>query len=269
MELAIGGEGLVADMRWSTEVVAVDRCDLSVSFSRGDGPVVVILHGQLGVASVFQAFGNALSGATVAIPDLRGRGQSVCYDESAYTWARLAGDVVDVLDHLDAPSAVLAGASMGAGLAVATALLHPDRVDALALHALPYAGWNAGWLNEQLPLMRSTLEFAREVRDRSLEAAINSRSEQDPTTDVSSLRARWTRHDPSSIAAALLGLGWTQPFGDIQDLRALAVPTGVCPGTDNLHPRSIGEECLTVINDAQSIGDAPADLATFVNALAR
>jgi pimeloyl-ACP methyl ester carboxylesterase len=45
----------------------------------------------------------------------------------------LAGDVVALLDQLELDRAVLVGLSMGGGISQATAILHPERVRALAL----------------------------------------------------------------------------------------------------------------------------------------
>ena len=255
---------------WSREVVAVPGCGLSVLVRRAADPAVLILHGQFGVASLFQSvYGRELTAQTVAIPDLRGRGQSVCSDESSYSWARLVDDVIALLDHLGASSAVLAGSSMGAGLAVATALRHPQRVDALVLWPMPYAGSRIGWIGGQQAAMHAVLDFARDVRERSLEEAIATYCERDPTVDAVGLRARWARHDPSSLAAALLGLGWSQPFDYLDDLGAIAVPTAVAPGGDELHPRHVGERYLEVITNAEGITDAPADFFRFVAGLTR
>lgn len=244
----------------------VDGCDLHVSIRRAepadaadaaDAPVVVILHGQFGVGALFRTFAHAIDddAATVVLPDLRGRGQSRCDDLASHSWSRLVDDVIAVIDHVGASRAVLAGSSMGAGLALATALREPARVAALVVWALPYAGNRAGWLRGQRPIMQAAMDTARAVLAGGV--------------DPASLPPRWQRHDARSIAVALVGLGWVQPFDDVDDLRAIACPTGVAPGSDDLHPAVFGERCLDVIPSTQRIDDTPAELARFVAAVGR
>ena len=60
--------------------------------------------------------------------DLRGHGKSAKpHDPSAYDRAALAGDVLALMDHLDLQKVDLMGYSMGAHVALATAMQAPDR----------------------------------------------------------------------------------------------------------------------------------------------
>ena len=63
----------------------------------------------------------------VIAPDTRGHGASA----NASRPFRHADDLAALLRHLDTGPAILAGVSMGAGIAVDTALEHPDLVRAL------------------------------------------------------------------------------------------------------------------------------------------
>ena len=49
-------------------------------------PGLVVLHAQLGVSSVVRPLAGSVEGRTVAVPDVRGRGQFVCRDAGAYSW---------------------------------------------------------------------------------------------------------------------------------------------------------------------------------------
>src|SRR5580692_11711070 len=61
--------------------------------------------------------------------DLRGHGQSdKPHDPAAYGGAALLGDVTGLMDHLGLGRVDLMGYSMGARLALQTAMNHPDRV---------------------------------------------------------------------------------------------------------------------------------------------
>jgi hypothetical protein len=108
-------------------------------------------------------------------------------------------------------------------------------------------------LDRQQPVQQTNLDIALAVREgRGL-----------AITDAAR-RARWERHNLPSIAAAFLGLGWTQPFDDLADLARIVVPTGVFPGDNDLHPREIGDGYLATIPNAERIGDTSADFADFV-----
>jgi lipase len=100
----------------------------------GEGPdPVVCLHGITAQHRAFNAAARYLgpSRGLVGV-DLRGRGDSD-KPESGYGLETHASDVVRVLDHLGLDQAVLVGHSMGAFVALKTALAYPNRVRALVL----------------------------------------------------------------------------------------------------------------------------------------
>jgi len=66
--------------------------------------------------------------------DSRGHGESAKpYDPALYTRAKMAGDIIALLDHLGVERADLLGYSMGARLSLAAALEHPKRFPLLML----------------------------------------------------------------------------------------------------------------------------------------
>jgi lipase len=100
----------------------------------GDGPdPVVCLHGITAQHRAFNAAARYLgpSRGLVGV-DLRGRGDSD-KPETGYGLETHASDVVRVLDHLGLERTVILGHSMGAFVALKTALAYPDRVRALVL----------------------------------------------------------------------------------------------------------------------------------------
>jgi lipase len=100
----------------------------------GEGPdPVVCLHGITAQHRAFNAAARHLGPTRGLVGvDLRGRGDSDKPD-SGYGLAAHASDVARVLDHLGLEDAVLLGHSMGAFVALKTALASPDRVRALVL----------------------------------------------------------------------------------------------------------------------------------------
>ena len=84
---------------------------------------------RLGWYSAFERAGYRL----IAL-DLRGHGESEKpHDPAAYGRAQMAGDVVSLMDHLGLRRVGLMGYSLGAHLALATALAIPNRLDHLIL----------------------------------------------------------------------------------------------------------------------------------------
>jgi lipase len=125
----------------------------------GEGPdPVVCLHG---ITAQHRAFNSAARhlGTTRGLVgvDLRGRGDSD-KPESGYGLATHASDVVRVLDHLGLEDAVLLGHSMGAFVAMKTALVFPNRVRALVL-------LDGGW-----PRVESSPEEMAEEKKQEAEA---------------------------------------------------------------------------------------------------
>jgi lipase len=123
----------------------------------GEGPdPVVCLHGITAQHRAFNAAARHLgpSRGVVGV-DLRGRGDSD-KPESGYGLEAHAADVVRVLDHLGLQSGVLAGHSMGAFVALKTALLFPERVRALVL-------LDGGWPRVESPPREMTEEEKQEA----------------------------------------------------------------------------------------------------------
>ncbi|KOT94916.1 alpha/beta hydrolase [Streptomyces sp. NRRL F-4711] len=94
----------------------------------GSGPALVLLHGGFLDHRMWDDQVSALAAThRVVVPDARGHGASA----NATRPFRPADDVAALLGHLGIDSAVLAGLSMGGGVAVDTALEHPGLVRAL------------------------------------------------------------------------------------------------------------------------------------------
>jgi lipase len=110
--------------------------DVRLAFGRvGEGPEPVLaLHGITAQHRTFNATARYLKhlDGMVAL-DLRGRGDSDKPPPGNYGLDRHARDVVQTLDHLGIERGVIVGHSMGAFVALHTALLYPDRVGGLVL----------------------------------------------------------------------------------------------------------------------------------------
>ena len=114
--------------------------ELNVAVS-GTGPLIVCVHGfpELWYSWRHQMAHFASRGFRVAALDVRGYWRSSKpQDIAAYMLRQLASDVVAVIDHFGDGPAILFGHDWGAPIVWHTALLHPDRIRAVAGLSVPY-----------------------------------------------------------------------------------------------------------------------------------
>ncbi len=101
----------------------------------GEGPDLILIHGLTGDLSIWflcKAMTELARTHRVTAFDLRGHGYSDV-PPTGYTSADHAGDLLALMDQIEAPHAKLVGHSFGAVVALHAAALAPERVDALVL----------------------------------------------------------------------------------------------------------------------------------------
>jgi pimeloyl-ACP methyl ester carboxylesterase len=106
-----------------------------------DGPLAVLLHGfpeyWRGLSKQGQALAQA--GFRVLLPDQRGYNLSdKPKDVNAYQIDILAQDVVELIRSVGRERAFVIGHDWGAAMAWTTAILHPERVEKLAILNVPH-----------------------------------------------------------------------------------------------------------------------------------
>ncbi|HEY7869318.1 MAG TPA: alpha/beta hydrolase [Methylomirabilota bacterium] len=111
--------------------------DISLAVAEWPGPArgaaVVCIHGLTANHTCWASIADVLSPAHRLIAyDLRGRGESD-KPETGYSLAHHGDDLLALLDHFGLRKAVLLGHSLGAGIALRFAALHPERVAKLIL----------------------------------------------------------------------------------------------------------------------------------------
>jgi 3-oxoadipate enol-lactonase len=222
----------------------------------GSGPRIVWCHGlgscRAGDRDVIDGLAEYF---TVLGYDARGHGDSPPFtDEQGYNYPALSADLRALLDHVQWDRAVLAGASMGAATAARVAMEQPHRVVALIIARPATSGGPAS------PQMQLLFRMGGEaIRSGGWDAAVEfllnipEAAEQlakDPGR-LDSLRVEWSRHDPASIAAALIGIPSSGPLTEEVDIASITAPTLVIPGDDMLHPTAAGEAVAGLIPGAR------------------
>src|SRR4051794_17168829 len=128
---------LVADGRTELREGYAEVGDVRLHYAEaGDGPLIVLLHGfpEFWFGWRLQIEPLAAAGFRVVAPDLRGYNLSSKPDgAAAYTAAKLAADVRDLIHERGAESALLVGHDWGGTAAWTAAMNHPDVVDRPAI----------------------------------------------------------------------------------------------------------------------------------------
>jgi pimeloyl-ACP methyl ester carboxylesterase len=108
---------------------------------QGNGPPVILCHGfpESWYSWRHQLSALAAAGFHAVAPDMRGYGKSDRPEAiDQYTIFHLIGDLVGLLDALEAPTAVIVGHDWGAAIAWQAARLRPDRFRAVACLSVPF-----------------------------------------------------------------------------------------------------------------------------------
>ncbi len=128
--------------------------DLSLYYEEfGSGKPLVLLHGGLGTISMFGPSLLALAETRqVILPELQGHGHTPDIDRP-FTFEQMADDVTALIKHLGYTEADVMGYSLGGGVALRTAIRHPEVVRKLVVVSAPCK--SDGWYPEVLQGQRA------------------------------------------------------------------------------------------------------------------
>ena len=107
----------------------------------GKGPLVVLLHGFPDTAETWDDLAEKLAtaGYRAVAPHLRGYHPTTIPADGDYSVAKLAADLVALIDELGERRAAVIGHDWGAAVGYAAANLAPDRISKLVALAIPHA----------------------------------------------------------------------------------------------------------------------------------
>ncbi|HUA74118.1 MAG TPA: alpha/beta fold hydrolase [Solirubrobacteraceae bacterium] len=226
----------------------------------------MLLHGLTATRRYVVMGSRALerSGHLVVSYDARGHGRSSpAPDSSAYGYELLAQDLVAVLDAIELPRAVLAGASMGAQTALRLTLTHPERVAGLVL-ITPAFDPDAPRDDAELARWDALARGLREGGVEGFVAAydLDAVPEAWRGTVETVLRQRLSAHEhPLAVADAIEVVSRSRPFERIEQLAALEeVPTVVVGSRDEAdpgHPLAVAERYAAAIPGARLAVEEP------------
>jgi pimeloyl-ACP methyl ester carboxylesterase len=198
---------------------------------------IVLTHGLLMDSRMYTKLAPRLAagGHRVITADMLGHGTSAQpYEMTAYSMPQFGRDVIALLDHLGVAEAVIGGTSLGANVALETAVAAPDRVRALVLempvleNALPAA---AGAFVPLALALRSS---------QRLMGWLSALTRKIPRSHyLIDIAIDFVRRDPAASLAVLDGLIFDRVAPPIELRNALLQPTLVIGHpSDPIHPFS-------------------------------
>lgn len=145
----------------------------ALDLSSLDHAPVIIIPGLFGSTSNWRSFARKLSEHyPVIVIDQRNHGRSPHADTHSYF--DMSGDLLELVDLLNLDKVILCGHSMGGKVAMLFSLLHPERVEKLAIldiAPVTYTHSHAPFLDALLEIDLSQLE-SRSAADKALQSAI-------------------------------------------------------------------------------------------------
>src|ERR1700758_4646635 len=207
----------------------------------GEGIPVVLLHGLTATRRYVVMGSRALerSGHRVVAYDARGHGRSSpAPTRDAYRYEDLGRDLIAVLDDRGIERAVLAGASMGAHTLLWLAPNAPERGARLVVITPAYDPA----VNEDEERLARWDALADGLERGGVEGFIAAQGRPDvpeawQETVLKVTRQRLSLHEhPEAVADALRAVPRSRPFGAIDELAAISVPTVVVASDDEPDP---------------------------------
>jgi pimeloyl-ACP methyl ester carboxylesterase len=237
----------------SERTIHVRGADLACT-DRGDGPLVVSLHGLMQhrqpdrLAGVIDPGPLVAAGFRVVAYDARGHGRSSGEaDPHAYAWGELALDLLDLVDQLapDRPAYAM-GVSMGTGTLLNALAIAPARFAGVVLGAPPTAGATRR-------AQAGVYHRLADLLERDGYEAWAAMAEQAPPPEIFAGRqAEMGRPTPApELAPAILRGAAASDLPAGEELAALRVPALVLAwDTDPGHPLSTANALARTLPDA-------------------
>jgi pimeloyl-ACP methyl ester carboxylesterase len=219
----------------------------------GEGErLVVLVHGLLMNRRMFDRLGPELAerGNRVVAVDMLGHGRSDRPEDlRLYSMPLFARQLVDLLDHLDEPAAVIGGTSLGANIALELAVRYPERARGLFIEMPVLDNALAAVTACFAPLLLG-LKFGKPIFE-----GISLFTSAIPRTNfLLDIGLDWVRQRPGPSEAVLEGLllGETAPHRE-ERLKITQPTLVVGHPRDPLHPFSDSGMLLEELPNARLV----------------
>ncbi|HEY5332934.1 MAG TPA: alpha/beta hydrolase [Solirubrobacterales bacterium] len=229
----------------------------------GEGTPIVLCHGLTASRRYVIHGSRALerAGHRVISYDARGHGQSdPASAEQSYGYPELTADLERVVEaEVGEERFLLGGHSMGAHTAIGYALAHPERLRGLVIIGPTYTGEISAeslayWGGLATALEAGGIDGFVEYLQR--ETGIGE-AWRDSVARISAERMQ-LHGDPAGLARALRETPASRPFGSLEDLAGLDVPTLVVASHDEAdpgHPYAVAEAYAATLPRARLISE--------------
>jgi pimeloyl-ACP methyl ester carboxylesterase len=148
--LTLAASGASAQTQPETGYAPVNGIELYYEI-HGTGDPLVLIHGGVGLIEMFGPLLPALAaGRQVIAVDLQAHGRTADIDRPL-TFEAMADDIAALITWLGLEQADVMGYSLGGGVALQTAIRHPDLVRKLVLVSAPFS--QDGWYPENVVAM--------------------------------------------------------------------------------------------------------------------
>ncbi|HZC14803.1 MAG TPA: alpha/beta hydrolase [Thermoleophilaceae bacterium] len=157
--------------------------DLNMYYEiRGSGEPLILLHGGVGAIEMFgEVLPLLAEGRRVVAVDLQAHGRTADIDRPL-SYEMMADDIAALIGHLGLEKADVMGYSLGGGVALQTAIRHPEVVRKLVLVSTPFKrdGWYPEILAGMGQLGREAAEPMKQTLMYQLYAGVAPRPEDWP-----------------------------------------------------------------------------------------
>ena len=234
----------------------------------GEGPPIILCHGMTATRRYVVHGSRALerAGHTVVTYDARGHGESdPAPPGQGYGYPELVGDLEAVVATAVGDGRfVLGGHSLGAHTTIAYALRHPERLVGIVVIGPTYMGEPAGeetlayWNDLAAALEQGGVDAFVDYIDRKQTVEPGKREAIRRFT-----RERIERNkDLGAIAEVLRQAPGSRPFGSLEQLESIAVPTLIVASNDEAdpgHPRHVAQAYSGRMPQAKLIVEAEGE----------
>lgn len=187
------------------------------------------------------------------VPDMPGHGHNNRIPDSGYSFNSLANEVKDIMDEKPGQQYILAGISMGAGIALCLAHKYPDRISKAILV-------RPAWLNNPFPenldlLYRLGLKWTGSSTEDTRQWLLKDKDyvlmKKESEACARSVEGQLKRPDPVLAARTLTEMCSDAPLRKIDDIESIRVPMLIIGSEkDHLHPLQIARQLYQWLPEA-------------------